>query len=280
MSDIRIPASQAAAMDYLLLLVSTGYRYWHAGKVVPSKALAFAARMADLYPISRNAAGRAYDRSKDLASVHLVMFPGQIQDKAGRRPESVIRWWLLSTPGKGLIHEREKLSDAFVTTPVFAWSDDGRPKYLMTRGVRAGRSTARWTWSFEPTYFKMLLASAKEAADAGPNDLKDLFSRLQHVPMFGGVRDQMREIDDYARKTWAKQKKSPYPQVLPSTLPTMPKIEVFKDAPSLAALVERMLERTVEADRADLAAAENLLLIEHSSLGIQTDGIACAAVGR
>lgn len=247
LQPIKIPSSKAAAMSYLQMLVSTGYRHWIRGEMHFSKIEAFASKILQLYNFQATQSQRALLKKKGQAAVRLVIFP---HDK----DKTKVMFWLLATCGKGLIHEREKLSDA-LKTPL-TWRDQYQLCQIQRDRKKGGKIT--WSWQMQNEYFKEQLAMSKHAADGGEQALKDYFERISHVPMFSGIRDQVKDLDDYGRKTWHKQRKSEYPQVLPSKLPTMPKIEVFKDL-TLLDLIRKM--EIDESERVKAAESQAVSLL-------------------
>jgi hypothetical protein len=243
--SLQIPSSKAATMSYLQLLVSTGYRYWIRGEMHFSKAEAFANKVSKLYNLDATQSQRATLKRKGIASARLVMF-------AHDHDKTKIQFWLLATAGRGFIHERENLSDA-LTTPL-TWRDQYHLTKIQRESKNGGKIT--WSWIMQNQYFKDQLSMTKSVADSGQSALKDYFGRISHMPMFSGIRDQVKLLDDYGRKTWGKQRKSAYPQVLPVKLPSMPKIEVFKDL-TLSDLVKQMGEsECARIKNASILAAE------------------------
>lgn len=244
---VKIPSSKAACMSHLQRLVSTGYRYWIRGEMHFSKAEAFASKINDLYYFQATQSQRALLKKKGQAAVQLVIYPHD-------HDQSKVMFWLLSTPGKGHIHEREKLSDA-LKVPL-TWRDQYQLLQIQRDRKQGGKIT--WSWRMENQYFKEQLAMSKHAADGGAQAVKDYFGRIGHMPMFSGIRDQVKLLDEYARKSWSKQRKAQFPQVLPVNLPSMPKIEVFKTL-TLKDLVKQMAEN--EQERAKEARAEALEIL-------------------
>ena len=228
MQSIKIPASKAAAMSYLQLLVSTRYRFWTRGEMHFSKAEAFASKINSLYNVEATRSQRDTLKKKGKVAVMLVIYP---HDK----DKTKVMFWLLATPGKGLIHEREKLSDA-LKVPL-TWRDQYNLAQIQRDRKQGGKVS--WSWQMQNEYFKDQLATTKSAADSGEQALNDYFSRISHMPMFSGIRDQVIALNDYGRKTWHKKRKAEYPQILPTKLPTMPKIEIFKDL-TLKELINHM----------------------------------------
>lgn len=247
LQPLKIPSSKAATMSYLQMLVSTGYRHWVRGEMHFSKADAFSNRLSKLYNLDATQSQRATLKAKGIATARLVMY-------AHDHDKTKIQFWLLATPGKGLIHEREPLSDA-LTTPL-TWRDQYHLTKIQRESKNGGKIT--WSWVMQNQYFKDQLSMTKSAADSGAAALEKYFSRISHMPMFSGIRDQVKLLDDYGRKTWHKQRKSEYPQVLPVKLPSMPKIEVFKNL-TLPDLVKQISESESERiENASIQAAEIL----------------------
>lgn len=90
--NLPVPRNQTSLMQHLQLLVGREeHRYWCGGTVPIEKLEAFTYKMAERYPITRNARGRVYDRKRGRAVVHFLVFP--IKDG--------VAWWLLSSAGKG-----------------------------------------------------------------------------------------------------------------------------------------------------------------------------------
>lgn len=248
MSSLKIPSSKAATMSYLQMLVSTGYRHWIRGEMYYSKAEAFATRMCNLYNLEATQSQRATLKSKGIATARLVMY-GHDHDK------TKIQYWLLATPGKGLIHDRESLSDA-LTTPL-TWRDQYHLKQIQRDRKMGGKIT--WSWQMQNQYFKDQLNMTKSAADSGEAALQDYFGQISHMPMFSGIRDQVKLLDEYGYKTWKKKRNSEYPQVLPVRLPSMPKIEVFKEL-TLSDLVKQMTKTESERLANALAQADEIIM--------------------
>ena len=222
-----------------------------------SKAVGFAKKLAELYPIGATADMRSWAKKTGRYSAFLIMFP---HDKDPAK----VMFWLLATPGKAPkgyvdIHAREKLSDA-VTNPL-SWRD----QYECVRIEKAGRGSA-WTWRMKKDYLSRLEASAKNAADSGASALKQFFGWLRHMPMFGGIRTQITDLDQVAKVTWKKQRKGEYPDPLrpegadgesAKWLPVMSKITVWGEL-TLQIQVDQLA--VAEQQRAEAGAAEAVQL--------------------
>lgn len=226
--NFKIPTTKAGGMSYLLMLVATGYRFWTRGEMHYSKAIGFANKINELYHVQATQSQRALLKKKGLAAVQLIMLP---HDK----DKTKIIFWLLATAGKGIINEREKLKDCLIHPIVFV------DQYELTKiqRARAQGSKISWSWKMQTTYFKEQLAMSKSAADGGADAIQDYFSNIKHMPMFAGIREQVKQLLDNAQKTWDKRRKIAFPEVLPNPLPSMPKITVFGDL-QLHDLVKKM----------------------------------------
>ena len=257
---MKIPTSKAACMSHLLMLVSIGYRHWIRGEMHFSKAVGFAKKMAELYPIDATSDMRSWAKQTGRYSAFLVMF------QHDKDPTKVM-YWLLATNGgapKGYIniHVREKLSDAIIVAP--AWRD----QYELVRIERKGKKPT-WTWAMRHDYFLRLEASAKQSADAGRDALNTLFAMFHHMPMFSGIRGQVIQLDATAKTTWIKQRKSSsYPSPLrpegsttdnpASYLPVMPKIQVWGDL-TLDRLIAKIIEDEKRKTEAGVAEADSIV---------------------
>ena len=75
MQSIKIPASKAAAMSYLQLLVSTGYRFWIRGEMHFSKVEAFASKINSLYNVEATQSQRETLKKNGKVACKLVIYP-------------------------------------------------------------------------------------------------------------------------------------------------------------------------------------------------------------
>lgn len=233
-----LPTSKAAAMSYLLLLVSRGYQSWHRGEVRHEKAIGFVAKMHALYPeLKLKEIARMRAKAKGRANLQLVLFPDLL------RPVC-LQWWLLATPGVGLVYEREKMKSIF-EHPLL-WLDQYQIERVTSVYKPSGAKKQQrrtWSWVMQPAYRQQLRDTIKSYADAQPEAakvaLRALFERLRRAPMFAGIRDDLQALDRYARDTWnTKHRKTPYVSHVQS-LPYMTRIPVFGGL-TLGAVVEAM----------------------------------------
>lgn len=212
-SYVKIPVSKRAAMRVILETVQRGSRYWCAGRVHPEKALGFAEKMAKLYHADANAAQRAYAKRMGRANTTVLMFPGNAES---------ILWWLLVTPGTGLVHEREKLMDAHDKRSRLTWLD--QYELVHEQRSRTEGGGRHWTWRLTAPRFAQLDAAMRElAASHGGHDRRDdldaLVQSLMRMPGYHGVRAQVQALLNIGRETWARTHRKadvyPWPEHVP-----------------------------------------------------------------
>lgn len=239
-AQFEIPTTKAGAMSYLLLMVSMGHHFWHRGEVRADKALGFVAKMHAIYPeLSLKETARMRAKAKKKANLRLVLFPDL------QRP-GMLQWWLLATPGTGLIFERERMKS--IHDHPLLWLDQYQIEkvtsvYKPGLGGEKKRQRQTWSWVLQPGYRAELRAAVKSYCDAEIDAAKPalykLFERLRHMPMFAGIRDALQDVDRYARDTWnTKHRKNPYVSHV-QALPYMTRIKVF-DGLTLGAVVDAM----------------------------------------
>ena len=243
---MRIPSSKYAAMQHLLMLVSHGYRYWFRGEVKYDKAIALSDKLHALYPLNASHDSRAWARKTKRYAAHLLMYP---YDK----DKTKIQFWLLATAGEPMpgfekIHERERLSDG--NESGLSWAD----QYLIERR----KDQEHLTWTMRNDYYKRLKAEMDQAAIEGERAVKKLWDNLIHMPMYNGIRAQLRELDSYSRHVWQKRhRKAPYP--LPDLfLPFAGRVKVFEDM-TLEHLVAAIRKQQENSEAAGLEQARKLL---------------------
>ena len=247
-ADMEVPGTKAGAMSYLQLLTGVGYGFWHRGAVRHEKALGFAEKMAELYPVGLGETQRSRNKARQIANVKLVMFADM------KMPGEVV-WYLLATPGKGVIHEREKMK-AVADHPLL-WLDqyqiERRARTELSGGKR--RKKVRWTWVLQPSYRLALKDTIKGycATAEARKSLYLLFDNLRRMPLFSGVRDELVELDRYGAETWRKTRKEPYPGHV-GDLPYITRVPIFEGL-TLGALVEAMRQQDAEKKAAGEALA-------------------------
>lgn len=198
-SYVKIPVSKRAAMRIILETVQRGSFFWAMGHVTAEKALKFADKMAELYRTDANQAQRAYAKSKGRANSTLLMYP---------EDETTLNWWLLVTPGEGLVHAREKLQDAHDKRQRLRWL--GQYELVHQQHTKSQGGGRHWTWQLTAQRYAELEASIQQlAASHGRaqerhDDLDTLVQAMMRLPGFHGVRQQLMSLYRAGRETWAR----------------------------------------------------------------------------
>jgi len=264
--QIQVPRSLTALLQLLQLLVGReGHRRWCGGVVPREKLEGFVVKMSARYPVARNARGRAYDRKRGLAVVHLVCYP----------VDEGVAWWLLSSEGKGGLAD-PGAPDAHVARDamsaqhhiefgdyVLLYATKRAPRRVLDKKAGKERTVASslstWTWKLRASVVKELKASIETECrtlqygeDVGKGwGLRGLLGRQRRRPLFSGVRNQVIELHRFARDSWARYRTTwlsqharfikrygdkagslmPMNEMMSRHLPTMPRLKVYDDPP-------------------------------------------------
>lgn len=219
--DIKVPRGLTAVMQQLLMLVVLGHKCWCGGVVSPEKLQQLVNKFDAQYPIARLERGRSYDRSKGLASVHLIVFP-----RAGK-----VHWWLLSSAGKGGLAD-PCTPDAHVSKDTM--SADGHIEladYVLLyatkenarklKDSRTGKekvivkNTSTWTWKMRRSVINEVKANVdrevstlsygEEEADRRKAwGLRGVLQFQRCRPLFGGIRQEVLDLHKYADEKWGQ----------------------------------------------------------------------------
>ena len=183
------------AMRKLQNLVSRGHARWTAGQIEPRKLPALCLKFADRYGIERSAQQRWRAKTQGEASAHLILWPVE--------PEQV-HWWLVVSPGGGLVVELEQLQDA------------GRQRieltgYELVRMPRKGRAAA-WTWRMTAnnyaTWQERLKTVIRHHDEPG---IQQSLHSLCRTPPFAESRRQAFELGRLAQAEWRRSRRGPCP---------------------------------------------------------------------
>jgi hypothetical protein len=186
-------------MRIILETVQRGSQYWTTGVVPFRKAIAFADRMAQLYGADASQAQRAYAKNRHRANTSLVMFP----EHSGE-----LRFWLLVTPGTGIVHEREHLQDAHRPRSHLLWGSQYELHQAQRPREHGGGMT--WTWSLTGSRYDALLASMLQTArNPGRqhdrrDDLDALVKAILRMPGYYGVRQQQMALLRAGKEAWLR----------------------------------------------------------------------------
>ncbi|MBZ0106195.1 MAG: hypothetical protein K8H84_11250 [Sulfuricella denitrificans] len=202
LSYVRIPKSKRATMRVILETVQRGSRYWIGGMISVAKAEQFASKMAQRYHTDATQTTRARRKVKGEANATLIMYPENT---------ATLRYWLLITPGNGVVHQQEKLLDTWKSRESLTWGDQYRlDQTQRTKQKGGGR---RWTWSLQTERYLDMEASMKRyAAGHGSgkdrsDDLDALVLALLRMPGFSGIRSQQISLCNLGRAIWQKTHK-------------------------------------------------------------------------
>ena len=255
---MRQPRNTTALMQLLQLLVSKGYLWWCGGRIRREKLNGFVQKMASRYPLERSVRGRAYDKTRGVAVMHLILFPVSQQDFA---------WWMVSTAG------RNGLADS--ATPdhcvaVDASSSGGHVTYgdyvlhyatkkashriRCTDGAEKVvlKDCSTWTWKMSDAVFnksrrEIEALAVKVGAQGGEKTviaMRRYLSCQRSRPLFAGVRNQVIELHRVARDRLARSGCGSHEfgreknrsalidvsTVIATQLPKMRRIKLYSDA--------------------------------------------------
>jgi hypothetical protein len=249
MASIKVPRNQTGAMQLLQLYVQSGHYYWTNGVVLRSKLPRFCEKLSALR-IGRDAPGRAYDKSRGLASTHLVLLDSH---------DDILPWVLVSTAGRGGladagIHSVGAVRDARLAQQQLPWKHYElahleklvtRTRDIRTKGgklLKNRTETIRqktWTWRLTADKRKgheaMIAALAKHRDSAG---LVTELNALAMMPQFSGVRHQVLKLYGEARKLAGK-----VGVMLPVTpeLPYMVRLPIYSEPASTLVQISRSI---------------------------------------
>ena len=215
--NLRYPRSKTALMQHLQTLVLRGNVWWIGGIVVPEKFERLMLKMAERYPLTRDERGRTYDRSKGLATAHLVVYP----TKKG------ISWWVLTSLGKDGLADQTSL-DHHVAKHALA--RDGHIHFEDYVMLYAHKKDARiltdaktgkekkllkdcstWTWKLTHEAYNVVMAAIERDVNAlaygddtcaVPYGLRGTLAYQRRRPLFSGVRTQVLQMHREADSLW------------------------------------------------------------------------------
>jgi hypothetical protein len=217
MTDLfRRPVNQTAFMQHLQRLVSTGHVYWCADVIPQDRLPAFAEKWSS-FGLAADIPARAYRKRSGKASVHLCLAPMSFDD------QDKVLWWMLSTEGaQGLGNSDRvpgRVKDCRLAEARIVF---GHYELLqLPRSASAEKSgPVSWTWRLSASRYREWEALLVERIKARDTDgLKEAAACLVAMPMFAGVREQVKRLFDERDKVAGKFK---------LRLPAAPKLPVMR----------------------------------------------------
>jgi hypothetical protein len=219
---VRIPRSKSAAMRILLETVQRGSRYWIGGVIPIDKALRLADKFAQYYATNASQSKRSWNKAHGRANCTLIMYPDNDQNITH------VRWWLLVTPGIGLVYQEEKLQDCHDPHQRLMWGE--QYELLHLQHLRGGGR--RWTWQMQKQRNDEMTKSMSQYASGHghfnnvtsknnahesntitverTDNLGALIHAIKLMPGFHGIRMQQMHLYAVGRECWNKSHTIPY----------------------------------------------------------------------
>lgn len=228
---LRAPRNRTAELQLILRLVSQGYTLWTADQIPIGKLPGFLVKW-ERYRQLADPAARAYRKQSGRANTHLVLEHrfNELDTDAG--PQTPISWLMLSTSG------RDGLGDDAAPGPVLdAGNKEQRiewmgyqltrqPKHYKTADGQL-RKEVTWTWRLPGRRYSeweaLLVAAAKQRDYPAINQA---FAVLRTLPMFSGVREQVKRLHVETNRMLKKMGGSMLP---PLDLPFMTMLPIWLD---------------------------------------------------
>ena len=198
-------------MRRLLHLASHGYEYWISGEIQPTKVEALAFKFLDRYHTNRTEMRRYRAKKRGEANTQLVMWQDQ-KDK-----KSPVYWWLLVTPGSGLVHEMEKLNhlrDQRITLTGYELVKTNRKRKEKDKPDK--KLKPGWTWRMDSATFDAWKERIKTAVRHGSdNQIRQALHSLGAVPGFRESRVQAYLLLRMMRNDWKRTQTGEFPYPSP-----------------------------------------------------------------
>lgn len=229
---LRAPRNRTAELQLILRLVSQGYSLWTTDRIPIGKLPGFLSKW-EHYRLLADPAARAYRKQTGRANTHLLLEHRFNELDADAGPKEPIHWLMLSTPGRDGLGD-----DAAHPGPVFdAANKDQRIEwmgYQLTRQPKhyktadgTLRKEITWTWRLPGRRYAeweaLLVAAAKQRDYPAINQA---FTVLSTLPMFAGIREQVRRLHIETNRVLKKMGGSMLP---PLDLPFMTMLPIWLD---------------------------------------------------
>jgi hypothetical protein len=244
-SYVRIPRSKSATMRVLLETVQRGSRYWTGGVIPMEKALRLADKFAQYYAADAGQSKRAWNKARGRANSTLIMYPANDQTLTH------LRWWLLVTPGHGLVHQEEQLQDCWDQHQRLTWGAQYELLHLQHhREYGGGR---RWTWQMQAQRFEEMTDAMRQFSSGHghaisptgnksgqqthsnsgerTDNLAALVEAIKRMPGYHGIRMQQMALYALGRGCWDRTHQTPYP-AWPNSVPYVDKRQMVYHKPN------------------------------------------------
>jgi hypothetical protein len=178
------------AMRKILNLVSLGYVRYTYGEIQPKKLQGFIAKSEDRYDINRTTQQRYRAKAKGEANSQLVLWLSG---------ENIVSWFLLVTPGEGVVEDVEDLRDTRQKHQRLEVTG-----YKVSQMSRKDRAPS-WTWRMTVDNRKAWQERLRTAVIAKNSELvrQAMFS-LRRTPAFAESRREAFKLFNDAKKHWKK----------------------------------------------------------------------------
>lgn len=191
--------NKTEAMRRLLHLISHGSTGWTGGEVPRTKAEALVLKFTDRYRIDATPDQRWRAKKRGEAAAALVMLEG------AERADP-LTWWLLVTPGAGLVRQLETLQDA--TRKGQRIEVTG---YELVQTPRKG-ALAAWTWRMTAATVEAWEERIRVAVRHRSEDqIRQALWSLGHVPGFREIRSQAYRLHALMRGEWQRTQRGEWP---------------------------------------------------------------------
>lgn len=197
--------SKVLAMRRLMLLISHGNHWWMFDRIPLQKFSALERKFSDRYGVDKTSNQRAYGRRNGRASTHLVSL---LDDK-----NKMVNFWLLATPGEGLIFEMEKMQNALEPSTRLQTFFEDKPEYELVKTPRKGRP-AQWTWQMDQSKFVEWHERLRYAIRHQNEDLlSQAIYSLKRIPPFHMTRRQAFSLHRGAKAEWKRSRRGEFPHL-------------------------------------------------------------------
>jgi len=198
-------------MKRMLHYVSHGYTAWTAGEIPRAKAEAIALKFVDRYAVDRTEMQRYRAKALGQANSMLLMLV-DTKDKA-----APVKWWLLATPGKGLVHELEMLVNVRDKLPnITGYELVMMPRKRQPKDKPNKPIKPSWTWRMTTETFEGWQERLKLAVRQNLDpQLQQIIYSLGRSPGFRGIRSQAYLLWRMMRNDWRRTQRGEIPLTPP-----------------------------------------------------------------